>query len=519
MESANFEVCQFPLPRTYTTSFSETDASPRIDSPSDSQSDTDNSSWTSDGEPERSDALGPSILCQSLNRGPVHTGGRRPATLNTALSPNTYLDHSQVGLGDTRLHLEASNELEQRSGLRAIHNDVFYIASSLDQLTGEPIEKHLAPGTLGTWSPQEIPDKIGAQGALGINHVTPGLDPGKIQRERPTGLLDIPNRFYSPSETSTVKRSANQPMDDGRTSINPFEQDRISRPDEDEISVLNLESSPDLELCQEMRPLPRGAGQDALDRVSNTLRVESFARLDQSLLAGIGTRWDAEDAPAGNDKKLQQPKVESGPSTARTIIVTAPGDHKEQAPESLVLTSAVQIRECEVEDVSPRENLGSPYVGLLEKWRGLNLGADCEGQGASDGEDADAGYLMSNSPIFGTEFETTPRLLYNTTGDSGRAYITYGQEAVEGDFQSFGDQFSSANLYLHNSFGELDASQGSSGWYSNPSGNSVENAVVGSSTDDPSSGQSRTLDCPFRKRNPKGNNCIKQGFKNATKLK
>jgi hypothetical protein len=288
----------------------------------------------------------------------------------------------------------------------------------------------------------------------------------------------------------------------------------MSRPDEDEISVLNLESSPDREACQEMQPLPRGTGPDALDRVPNTSRVESFAKLDQSLLAGVGTRWDADDAPAGNDEKVQQPKVEAGPSAASTNIVAAPGDHKEQAPESPILTSAVQIREWKVEDVALRETLGSPYAGLLEKWRGLNLGIDGERQGASDGEGADAGYLMTNSSILGTEFETTPRLLYNTAGNDGGAYITCGQEALEGDFPSFGDQSSSTNLYLYDS-------QGSSGRYSNPFGNSVENAAVGSPTDDSPSGQSRTFDCPFRKWNPKGNNCITQalGFKDPARVK
>jgi len=518
MASAKFEAGQHPLPRSYTTSSSETDASRHIDSPSDSQSDTDNSSCTSDSEPELSDASGPSILCQSLNHGPLCTGAPHPASPNITVSPKTYVDHSQVGFGDTSLHIDAGNELEQRPGLRTIHNDVFYTTSSSDQLTGEPIENHLAPRTPGTWSLQETPDKIGAQGALGIDHVTPRLGPGKFQRKRSTNFLNIPNRSYSPSEASTVKRCAKKSMDDGTISINPFEKDHILCLD-DEISVLSLESSPNLEVCQEVQPLPRGAGQDALDRAPNTSRVESFPRLDQSLLAGIGMRWEAEDASAGNDKKFQQPKVEFEPSTPTSIVVTAPGDHKEQAPEIVVPTPAVQIRDCEVEDASPQENLGSPYEGLLEKWRGLNLGSECEGQGASDAEDADARYLMSNSPIYGTEFGTTARLSHNTTGGSTRAYDTSGQEPVEGDFQSFGNQFSRANLYQHNGFAESHASRGPLSWCPNPSGNSPENAVVGSSIDDPSLGRSRTLDCPFRKRNPRGNNCIKQGFKNAAKLK
>ena len=516
MSSAEFEAGQPPLPpRTNTTSSIETDTSRRIDSLSESQSDTDASSNTSDSEVERSGPLGPSILRPSLDQRPVCTRGPS-ASQNITVSPNTCLDHSQVGLGDNHLQIDLGDELEQRSGPYTIYNDVLLIAPSSDQLTGKPIENYLSPGTPRTWSLQETPDKI----ALDINHVTPRLSPGKIQRERSTNFLDIPNRLYSPSETSTIKRCAKRPMDDGRMPINPFEQDRTSPPDEDEISVLNLESSTDLEVFQEMQPLPRGAGQDTLDQVLNTSRVESYPKLDQSLF-GIGA-WGAGGALADSDKKSQQPKVESGPSTPTAIVVTAPGDHKEQAPGILVPTSDEQIRECEGEDVSPQENLGSPCIGLIEKWEGLNLGSKHEGQGTSDGKDANAGYVMNNLPIFGTWFDievgTAPRLSYSTTEGSATAYITCGQEPVEGH-QPFGDQFPSANLYQNNGFGELDASRGPSGWYSNPSGNNLENAVFGSSIDNSSSGRPLTLDCPFRKRNPMGNNCIRQGFEGAAKLR
>lgn len=449
----------------------------------------------------------------------MRTGGHDPAALNTPLYLDTYPNYSPVGLVDTRPHLDASDGLQQRPGLHTIHNDISHIASSLDRHTGKPIEKHLTPGQPGTRSPQKPPDEIGVQDTLGIYHVTSGLDLENIQRERFTGPFNVPDRSYSLSETSTVKRSANKPIDDSRTSIDPFEQDRTSRPDEDEISEPNLESTPDREAYQEMQPLPRGTGQGALDWVPNTSRVKSFAKLDQSLLAGLGTRWDEDNAPAGNDEKVQQPKVEPGPSAASTNIVVVPGDHKEQAPESPILTSAVQITDRKVEDVAPREILRSPYAGLVEKLTGLNLGANGERQGASDRKYTDAGYLMSNSLILGTEFESTPRLLYKAAGDDGRTYVPCGQEAPEGDFQSFGDQSSSANFYSYGSFEDLDNSQGYSGSYLGFFGNSVENAAAGPPTDDPPSRQSRTLDCPFRKRNPKGNNCITHGFKDAEKLK
>ena len=518
MEPAKFKAGQNLFSRTYTTSSSETDASLRNGSQSDSQPDTDNSSWTSNDEPEHSDAgehsdaCKASILRQPIDWRPARTAQECPATLHTTFLPEIYLDRSQLGVVATRVDLQVGDGLRRLSALPTIHNDMTRIALSVDRQTVKAVEELLAPGKPRTCSPQEPPDKTGAQDALNIYQMTQGLDLENTQPQRATGLLEIPGSSYAPSETSTVKRKVKQ-FDDGLC-----EQGCTTQPDEDEISVQNLEPSVDHEGRQGMQLLPRGTGQGALDRTSNPPRVESFSELNLDLLVGVGT-WDADDARVSNNKKIHLAKVEVGLCAASARTKTTPSDYKNQPPESLIFTSAAEIRERKVEDVTPREALGSTHTRLLEQLRCLDLGIDNKHQGAYDKADADTAFVMSNSPIFGTEFETTARTLYNTAGNSRGAYGNYEQEAMEGESQSFGHQSSGANLYPGSSFGELSASPGSSGWNFNPGDDSVVNVAV-NSPQDSSLEQSRTLDCPFRKRNPKGNNCMPaRGFKDAAKLK